>query len=161
MKRLVILATAHEFQLVGHPLNRDLGTRVEYLCQAFNTQLVMEEWTEKKESFLQSFIRARAPLVWENVGTPDTEEFSTYHVPPLNHPSHDGTLPADEDAPLIAEYGPYRQQENRERQMVENICSEMEQHDSGLFVVGVAHLHSLFTKLKNRDFEVVGYAWMR
>ena len=161
VKRLVILATAHEVQLAGHPLNHDLGIRVEYLCRAFNIHLVMEEWTKSKRSFLEGFARAKTALTWEDVGTPAGEEFSTYRCPPLNHPGHDGTLPPDQDAPSMAEYGPYRQQEKREIQMVENICAKMEQHASGLVVVGVAHLHSLLTKLRNRNFEVVGYVWTR
>jgi hypothetical protein len=150
LKRIVILATAHEFQQAGHPLNHDLSMRVEYLRRAFKVQIVMEEWTEKRPSFLKG----------KNVGTPGTKEFNTYRCPPLNHPAHDGTLPPDQDAPSMTEYGPFRGQENRENRMVDNICSAMEDYESGLFVVGIAHLHSFFGKLRTRGFEVVGYSWL-
>jgi hypothetical protein len=57
------------------------------------------------------------------------------------------------------EYGPFENQENRERRMAENVSAEMEKYETGLFILGTAHLHSVFGKLQSLGFKVVAFSW--
>lgn len=119
----------------------------------------MEEWSEKKE---ESFAKAFAPksgLNWANVGTTDEPQFQTYWGQ-IHYPGHNGTLQYDPDAPSLDEYGPFENQEARENRMVKNIHAEMENYETGLFILGLAHLHSVFGKLKSSGFTVTGYSWL-
>jgi hypothetical protein len=59
----------------------------------------------------------------------------------------------------MREYGPFDRQENRERYMLRRIVAEMSAHTAGLFVVGLAHIHSLSQKLQQARFEVAVYVW--
>jgi hypothetical protein len=57
------------------------------------------------------------------------------------------------------EYGPPENQEARENQMVTRVQAEMEKYESGLFIVGLGHMHSLFGKLQRVGFKVT-FSWM-
>jgi hypothetical protein len=103
---------------------------------------------------------AAAGLPWVNVGTPDKEQFRAYRCFPINHPAHDGSLPPDEDAPGMSEYGPYDARENREKQMTQNVRTRMAAYKSGVLILGVAHLHSMFSKLRALGFSVIAYCWL-
>jgi len=160
VKRIVMLATAHEYQRDGHGLNNELAERLEYLLHKFSLQIILEEWSDQQTpSFANRFAQRRA--AYSNVGTPDERQYQTYRFGVISHPAHDGTLPTDPCAPLMQEYGPYPQQENREEQMAENVCSAMREFESGLFLMGLAHLHSLFGKLRARNFAVTAYIWFK
>jgi hypothetical protein len=69
-------------------------------------------------------------------------------------------LHADEAAPSLSEYGPLDKQENRENLMAQNVQQAMTHHDVGIFVVGVAHLHSMSMKLISAGFNVSVYVWL-
>jgi hypothetical protein len=160
MKRIVIFATFHEVQIDGHPRNGEFAERLSYLIEKLAAKIVLEEWSENRPfSFARAFAKSRR-CIWENVGTPTTEDFKTHSIALVHHPGHDGTLPADESAPSMSEHGPFEQQEDRERRMVENIRTDMESCDVGLFIVGLAHLHSMGMKLQAAGFDVVGYSWL-
>ena len=93
-----------------------------------------------------------------NVGTPDEPQYRTYDGY-IKHPGYNGTLPDyDPDGPWLNEYGPFENQENRERRMAENLRTEMENHETGLIILGTAHLHSVFGKLQCLGFRVVAFA---
>jgi hypothetical protein len=62
--------------------------------------------------------------------------------------------------PMLQEYGPLDVHELRERYMLDRIKGSMESFNAGLFIVGLAHLHSMLSKLKSAGFEVRGYSWM-
>jgi len=158
MKTVVILATFHEWQTLGHNRNSALEKRLAYLISKFGVQTLMEEWSEKHESFAETFA-TKAGVHWVDVGTPPEPQFRTYHGP-INYPGHDGTLPYDPDAPSLNEYGPFESQEARENQIAKNIKAEMEGYETGIFIVGVAHLHSLFAKLRFNGFRVIAYSWL-
>ena len=160
MKRIVIFATFHEVQMNGHARNEELAARFSYLIRKFEAKIVLEEWSENRPaSFARTFAESQG-VVWKNVGTPTTEDFKTYTIPLVHHPGHDGTLPPDENAPSMSEYGPFERQENRERRMAQNVQTEMLSCEAGLFVVGLAHLHSMGMKLRAAGFDVVGYSWL-
>ena len=66
----------------------------------------------------------------------------------------------DHKKPMLQEYGPLDVHELRERYMVDRIKEYMEPFNVGLFIVGLAHLHSTLSKLKTASFEVRGYSWV-
>jgi hypothetical protein len=68
-------------------------------------------------------------------------------------------LHADEAAPSLNEYGPLDKQENRETLMAQNVQQAMTHHDVGLFVVGLAHFHSISMKLISEGFNVSAWIW--
>jgi hypothetical protein len=157
-KRVVVLGTGHEYQMLGHKLGQHLRQRLSFLIERFAATKIMEEWTEGEPSVASEL--AKGPLKYKNVGTPQEAAFETYHCHPVNHPSHDGVLGTCEDAPSMSEHGPLDKQENRERRMLQNIQHEMESHNVGLFIVGLVHLHSMSMKLKEAGFNVAAYSWV-
>jgi hypothetical protein len=160
MKKIVILATVHQYQVVGHHRNPELEERLEYLKSRLAADVVMEEWSDKLGQSAAKAFAAKLGLHWANIGPPEEEKFRTY-TGPINFPGHDGTLqPPDWHAPGIYEYGPFEKQEDREKKMAENIQAVMEGHKTGLLVCGLAHLHSLFGKLIASGFEVLGFSFI-
>src|SRR5690242_1524719 len=146
MKRIAVLGTFHEAQENGNFQNSEFRKRLAYLTDKFSVTIVLEEWSQNRPPSFTSLWAKERLLPCEDVGTPSEEPFRTFEGR-VNHPGHDGTLPADEDAPSLSEYGPLDNQENRETLMVQNIQAKMESHRVGLFVVGVAHVHSMSMKL--------------
>ncbi len=154
-----MLATIHQRQIPGLASDSELEARLGYLKSKFSVQIVMEEWAEKHGESVAKKFAAKSGIQWASVGTPDEPQFSTY-TGPINYPGHDGTLqPPDWHAPPMDEYGPFANQEAREDRMAQNVKSEMENRETGLFVLGIAHLHSLFGKLTVLGFDVKGYSW--
>jgi hypothetical protein len=118
----------------------------------------MEEWSETKgPSFASTLVSS--PVFYKNVGTPLEEQFQTYRLP-INHPSYMGTLDDCDECPSMSEYGPLHRQENRERKMLQNIQTAMEEHRVGLFLIGLGHLHSMSNKLIAADFAVTAFEWL-
>jgi hypothetical protein len=153
-----MLATVHQYQMAGNKDNSALETRLEYLRSNFSVQTVMEEWSEKQGESRAKTFATNLGLHWANVGTPDEAPFKTY-VGLIHHPGHNGTLEYDANAPSLDEYGPFESQEARENSMVKKVQIEMQNYQNGLLIVGVAHLHSLFAKLRASGFRVTGYSW--
>jgi len=159
-KKVVILATVHQNQMRGLGNNSDLEERLKYLITRLGLQIVMEEWSEKHSQSVAKEFSEKQGLLWANVGTPEEDRFRTY-TGPINFPGHDGTLqPPDWDAPGMYEYGPFENQEAREDLMSKNVQVEMEGYETGLFICGLAHLHSLFGKLRALEFEVLGFSFL-
>jgi len=44
--------------------------------------------------------------------------------------------------------------------MITRVETEMANYASGLFIIGVAHMHSLFAKLPAAGFDVTAYTWL-
>ncbi len=158
-KRVVVLGTIHEYQLAGRPLNSELCSRIEFLVSQFEATAVLEEWTENGSQSCVA-LNFKDKFEYANVGTSSEGEFGTYVCHPVNHPAHDGILGVCNDAPSMSEYGPLDHQENREIQMLQNIDRAMAKHHVGLFVVGLAHLHSMSMKLKTAKFNVNTFSWL-
>jgi hypothetical protein len=64
------------------------------------------------------------------------------------------------DAPPLSEYGPFENQEAREDRMAKNVQSAMEKYQTGLFLLGLAHLHSMIGKLRALGFKVTAFSWL-
>lgn len=158
-KRVVVLGTIHEYQMAGRPLNSELCSRIEFLIGQFAATTILEEWTENGSQSCVC-LNFKDRFEYANVGPPCEGKFSTYVCHPVNHPAHDGILGTCDDAPSMSEYGPLDHQENREIRMLQNINRAMEKHHVGLFIAGLAHLHSMSTKLKAAKFNVSAYSWL-
>lgn len=158
LKKIAMLATIHQHQQSGSTGCANLEARLEYLRSKFNIGAIVEEWSDKKESCAKHFALQKS-LHWANVGTPDEPQFQTYWGL-IHYPGHNGTLPHDPDAPSLDEYGPFENQEKREDWMVHRVEAEMANYASGLFIIGVAHMHSLFAKLRAAGFDVTAYTWL-
>jgi len=165
VKNVVMLATTHQHQMATSDAASGLGKCLNYLESRFKVQrsvdlqIVMEEWHENLGETVAREFATRSGLRWASVGTPDEEQFRTYRGP-ICFPGHNGTLQSDGDAPEMYEYGPFENQEARERRMTENVQTEMENYEGGLLVVGLAHTHSLFGKLQSAGFSVAAFSWL-
>jgi hypothetical protein len=160
MKTVLMLGTPHLLHRVpGDDRIAGLERCLEYLKCKLGAQVVLEEWSDKQGESVAKAFATKSGLRWVDVGTPDEPQYRTY-VGYINYPGYSGSLPEyDPDAPGMNEYGPYENQENREYRMAENVRAEMERCETGLFVLGTAHLHSLFGKLQSPDFKVVAFSW--
>jgi hypothetical protein len=152
-KVVVALATYHEFQRNNHRLNARYRAAIELVLNECGADVILEEWWYRPEPSFASTLQTPT-LKWENVGTPDEPEFVT-SVACLNYdPSS-----YDPSKPSLREYGPLRAQELREAYMVDRISQCMRSHKVGLFIVGLAHLHSMLVKLRSAEFDVRGFSW--
>ena len=150
MQTIVMLATVHEYQREVSIASSELQECLEVLSRKFGVEIVMEKWSEDVgRSVPQQMKKFR--LRWANVGTPNEERFQTYTGP---------TDPLHPEFPPMDKYGPFEKQEAREIQMAKNVQSEMEGHKTGLFVLGLAHLHSMFGRLRSLGFEVEAFSWI-
>lgn len=159
MKNVVMLATVHQYQILGNGLSSELEKRLAYLRSKFNAQSVMEEWSEKCEESVAKDFATKSGLHWANVGTPDDPQYRTYSGL-INYPGHNGTLRWDPHAPSMDEYGPFANQEAREDRIAKNVQVEMESYESGIFILGIGHMHSLFGKSLSLGLKVTGYSWL-
>jgi hypothetical protein len=155
MKTIVILGTSH---LADQPsVNQrvaDLGRCLGHLSCKFSAQVVLEEWSSNRGKSAAESFAEKSRLRWVNVGTPDDSKYRTY-TGPINFPGHDGTLqPPDQGAPRMDEYGPIENQEARQELIAKNVGAQMENYETCLLVLGLAHLHSLFVKLQSMGFKV-------
>lgn len=161
MKTIVMLGTPHlEYKEPKGDRIEGLERRVDWLKRKLGAPVVMEEWSEKRKESVASVFAKESGLRWVNVGTPDEPQYRTCN-PYINHPENEGILPEyGADAPEMHVYGPFDKQENRERRMVENVRAEMEKYETGLFILGAAHLHSVFGKLQRLGFRVRAFCWL-
>ncbi len=156
-KKVVLLGTFHKYQPLGDPGNARLEECLRYLSRKFHVQIVMEEWTEEKGPSLAKELAPKLGLQFAYVGTPDEDAFRTFW-PQISHPDHDGTLPYDPEAPcMLYEYGPLDAENAREEQMLRSVRKKMEGYTGGIFIVGIAHTHSLFSRFVVMGFDVTTY----
>lgn len=146
-KKLTLFGTRH-YAATEVPI--EIQNALVAIIEKRRPQVVLEEWSEaqKRESAAANLCNAIG-LLWKSIGTPATEEFRTYG------PSDALDFPS---AANIQQYGPILVQEKRERAMTENIVRSMASFDLAVLVIGLAHLHSMYSKLSN-DFDVEGFAF--
>jgi hypothetical protein len=154
LKRVITLGTYHEAQRIGHALNPKFAGVISLMRESYGAQIILEEWWYHTERSFASTL-STSDLEWKNVGTPDEIRFET-SVGGLNchPPTHDPRKP------ILQEYSPLDAQERREGYMVERIGILMEPYKVGLFIVGLAHLHSILCKLAVAGFDARGYSWI-
>lgn len=158
-RRIVLLGVVHRLQDVGHSQNEEFGRRLAFLADRYGASTVLEEWAnDRSPSFASAFATGR--FDYRDVGTSGQSQFETFTNAPITHPGHNGTLGPCEDAPPMLEYGPLTVQEHREQQMTRNIEDAMLNHRVGIFIVGLAHLHSMAMKLQMAQHRVAAYSWL-
>jgi hypothetical protein len=165
MKNIVMLATIHECQMITNDAASELRKCLDYLRSRFKgeksveVQIVMEEWHENLGETVVKDFATKSGLRWANIGTPAEVQFRTYRGP-ICFPGHNGTLQSGGNAPEMCEYGPFENQDAREKRMVQNVRAEMQNYESGMLVLGLAHMHSIFEKLQSSGFKVYGYSYL-
>jgi hypothetical protein len=150
MLKVVILATNHEIQEKDYNGTSEFRTVLDYLLRVWQVEIVMEEWTSSKGQTVGQRFAIDNSLRWFNVGTPSDAQFKTYI------PLYD---PMEEPPMVIHRYGPLEAHIKREDYMATRIQESMAGLNCGLFIVGLAHLHSMSERLLKSGFEVEGFSW--
>jgi hypothetical protein len=158
-RRVVLLGVIHALQDVGHLQNEEFKRRLSFLADSYGATTILEEWAyDRPSSFASVFARDR--IDYRDVGTKSELQFKIFSNAPITYPGHDGTLGPCPDAPPMMEYGPLSSQENREQQMLKNLEDAMQNHRVGIFIIGLAHLHSMSMKLQTARYRVSAYTWL-
>jgi hypothetical protein len=145
-KKVIVVGTLHEQQMI-----EGVGTIFEERLRSYirrsNVSIVIEEWKFDDDQTLGKRLADDLAIAWRNAGTPKQEEFETY-----------GPCPLWLDSSCVTErpYGPIEAQVRRESYMIDRICAEMTDHTAGLFICGIAHLHSISEKLHQVGYKVEG-----
>src|SRR5690242_19061128 len=137
-KRLAVCGTRH---YSDRNIPSEIRAALELTLVKHRAKIGLEEWsdTRRDRSGFKSVCDAKA-VPWADIGTPPTVEYTTYDV----------TLALDFPGPAnIRQHGPFDIQERREEMMRTNVINALSSHESGVLVVGVAHLQSMSMKLKN------------
>ncbi len=155
-KTIVLFGTEHGCQRNGDQLNAQLSERILCLVDQLAATVLMEEWSESGAASFASTLG----MPYFNVGTGPDTQFKTYPTD-VRYPGYvNGTLDSSDEFPSMAEYGPLENQENRENRMIENSCEAMKEHDVGLLLIGLAHLHSMSRKCLKEGFNVFAFSWL-
>jgi hypothetical protein len=146
-KKVIVVGTNHGKQEVSEKptlFERKLRNYVERA----HVSVIIEEWKFDDDKTIGKRIADSLSIAWCNAGPPMQEQFKTYEPCPLWL-----------DASCVTElrYGPIEAQIKREAYMIDRICSAMTDHAVGLFVCGMAHMHSISEKLHSAGYDVDGY----
>jgi hypothetical protein len=158
-RRIVLLGITHALQDAGHFQNEEFQRRLSFLVESYGATTILEEWAyDRPASFASAFAKDR--MAYRDVGTSPEPQFKTFVNAPIIYPGHDGTLGPCPAAPPMMEYGPLNSQEHREQRMLENIEDAMQNHRVGIFILGLAHLHSMSVKLQAARYRATAYTWL-
>ena len=154
--KVIVLGTNHDVQEKDYKGTNEFRRVLEYVIRVWQPQVVMEEWTSTKGSTVgqrlvaELKLKRKLEVEWANVGTPSQPKFET--LPTLFDPL--------ETPPMVLNrYGSLDVQMEREEYMLNQLAQSMQGMECGLFIVGLAHLHSMSEKLLARDFEVEVILW--
>ena len=145
-ERLIILGTRHYTTLPPY-----IEDALKLAVDEYSPDVIMEEWseTQTQTSGANLFADGKS-ILWESIGTPDAPESKTCKCDEALDFFVRGTC-------KVRQHGPLDAQERRERAMCENIRTLMAARATAVLVLGIAHLHSMMSKL-SEDFDVAGYA---
>ena len=145
-KGIIIFGTTHQQQEVNNTPSIFEKKIRNYILRD-NVSIIMEEWKFGDTQTLGKQIADSMSIAWCNAGTPNQEEFRT-----------DNPCPIWLDGSCMTEssYGPIEVQIKREAYMIDKIQQAIAEHQVGLFVCGMAHLHSISEKLHLAGYEVSG-----
>lgn len=126
----------------------EIAAVLKLMIQKEQPEVGLEEWCPsdfgETSAFEAECAKASPPIQWKNIGTPNTPEFKTDH----------GNRFAG--SAYIVGYGPLEAEERREIAMCKNVIAEMSAYQTGLLVIGEAHVHSMSMKLAV-EFDVEPY----
>src|SRR5208282_4892554 len=126
-KTVLMIGTAHEFQSVGNPWEKQFREMLASVVETYGIQIILEEWNDNRGPAVGSTL-ANAELQWRNVGTSSSPEYDTF-VGWINN-AYDPQQPTH----LYFREYPYEVQERREQFMVQRIKEFMAGCEKGLFV---------------------------
>jgi hypothetical protein len=152
-KSVLMIGTAHDFQTVGNPCEKQFYEMLASVVSNYKIQIILEEWNDSRGTAIGKTLMT-PQLRWENVGTQDFPEYDTSTAKWINFDPY-------QPVHLMLRDYPYEVQEKREEFMVERIKELMIDYERGLFVVGMAHLHSMMTKLRMAGFDIESGNWLR
>jgi hypothetical protein len=148
--KVVVFGTNHDVQEKDYKGTNEFRSVLEYIIRVWQVELVMEEWTSTKGSTVGKRLASGLHVQPLNVGTPSTAEFKT-DIPLFD--------PMEEPPMVISRHSPLAVQIKREEYMVTEIQKAMIGRSCGLFIVGLAHLHSMSEKLLKAGYEVEAFYW--
>jgi hypothetical protein len=150
VKTVVIVGTNHRVQGCDYK-DTQLFKQVLVclLTKHSDIDSIFEEWEQPKLwSTVGCNLAHEQNLPWDSVGTPNEPRFEAYGV--LREPSCSVAIPM---------YGPIQNQVNREQFFIKKINEIMANHNHGLFICGLNHVHSMSEKLTALGFGVETYTW--
>lgn len=148
--KVIVLGTNHEVQEKDYSGTNEFRAVIEYLVRERQVEFLMEEWASNKGSTVGQRLALNLNIPWLNVGTPDKAEFKT------NSPLFD---PMEEQPIVIHRFSPLRTHIKREEYMANEIHKAMVGRTCGMFIVGLAHLHSMSERLLKAGYEVEAFSW--
>jgi hypothetical protein len=145
------LGTKHSVQVPDHEHATSFRNLLGCLLKKHETEAIFEEWiVPEPTQTIGSILANECGLSWRNVGTPKRPEFETDEMLLLGWPE----MPV-----AVCTYGPIQNQINREQFMLDKITQDMADRNSGLFICGLSHVHSITEKFIGRGFDTEGYQW--
>ena len=148
--KIIVLGTNHDVQEKDYKGTNEFRRILKYIIRVKRTDIVMEEWTSKRGSTVGQRLAEEMKIKWANVGTPSKPEFETDH--PLFDPFGDPPF-------FLDRYGPLEVHIQREQYLVNEINKAMTGMTCGIFIVGLAHLHSMSERLLGCGGEIEAFSW--
>lgn len=146
-KKVIIVGTNHGKQEVSEKPTLFERKLRNYIERA-RVSVIIEEWKLDDDNTIGKRIADSLSIAWCNACPPKQEQFETNDPYPV-------WLDGSRETEL--RYGPIEAQINREAYMIDRICLAMTDHAVGLFVCGMAHMHSISEKLHRAGYGVDGY----
>jgi hypothetical protein len=147
-KKVIVVGTTHEQQMNAETSSM-LERKLRHYVRGYGASIIIEEWKFEDDKTIGKRIADSLSIVWCNAGTPP-EQFETYGPHPVW--MDDGSCETERP------YGPIEVQIRRESYMVDRICFSMTGHETGIFVCGMGHMHSISEKLHRAGYEVDGFS---
>ena len=146
MKKLILFGTRH-YDATNLP--ESIRNTLNVIITEFTPEVVLEEWSVVRSQSGASAVAQGRDVSWKSIGTPPTPELESYgNDEALDHPM----------SANIQRYGPLNSQEKREKLLSKNIVNAMSAYETGVVVIGLAHLHSMMMRLSS-NFDVDGYGF--
>ena len=145
-KKIVIVGTFHEKQRISDTPSIFEKKLRNYVGRA-GASIIIEEHRFEDDKTIGKRISDELSIAWSNSGPPNLKRFET--CDPCR-------FLLDGDWVTERRYGPIEAQIERESYMIDKICSAMADHAVGIFVCGMAHMHSVSEKLHRTGYDVEG-----
>lgn len=159
-KHLVIIGTAHEFQLdddTKNPWTKEFRAMLLNVMKSESdpVEIILEEWADWRGTSIGKNLESDN-LKWHKINPPTTSEYKTDNAGRIGHYGPDAPC-----AYLSLPQHPFEPHELRESYMVNSVIDAMGTRSNGLIIVGMAHIHSLMAKLRAAGFEVIAGTWLQ
>jgi len=155
-KHLVLIGTAHELQKddVANPWREEFAELLSGLIDIYSAQIILEEWGESLGTSVGKRFES-STLEWRSIQPAQAAVFST--EAPRIGPSPGPDVPFR----LSLRQYPFEPHERREVYMVGCIIQAMQAHSHAVVILGIAHLHSMMSKLRAERLTVIAGHWLQ